>query len=121
VSAAGTSPPQAVYTSELAALRRENSQLREALGTQPVIEQAKGALIWRFRLSDDAAFALLKRWSQSSNVKLHTVADILVNVVCRGDTTAQPWTSGLADWLREEVREPRLVPSRCERTAVPRV
>jgi hypothetical protein len=117
VRAAGTAPQQPVCTPEIAALRRENSQLREALGTRAVIEQAKGALIWRFRLSDDAAFALLRRWSQSSNVRLHTVADILVNVVCRGETTQRTWASELADWLRAEVAEPQPVPARYERTA----
>ena len=103
--AAGTVAPQhSVQPPEVAALRRENSQLREALGHRAVIEQAKGALIWRFRISDDAAFALLRRWSQSSNVKLHTIADVLVNVVCRG-TAPQGPACELADWLRAEVGE----------------
>jgi hypothetical protein len=97
--------PRAVGTTEMAALRQENSQLREALGHRAIIEQAKGALIWRFRISDDAAFALLKRWSQSSNVKLHTVADVLVNVVCRGGTGFGA-ASELANRLREEMGEP---------------
>jgi hypothetical protein len=116
VRAGSTAPQQPVCTPENAELRRENSQLREALGTRAVIEQAKGALIWRFRLSDDAAFALLRRWSQSSNVKLHTVADILVNVVCRGETTHRRWASELADWLRAEVSVPQRLPARCEQT-----
>ncbi len=102
--AAGTAPEQHVHMPEIAALRQENSQLREAIGNRAVIEQAKGALMWRFRISDDAAFALLKRWSQSSNVKLHTLADILVNGVCRGGTTCGS-TQEIADWLREELGE----------------
>jgi len=116
VSAAGTSPPQAVCRSELVALRRENSQLREALVTRAVIEQAKGALIWRFRLSDDAAFALLKRWSQNSNVKVRTVADVLVNVVCRGETTDRSRSMELAGRLREEMRGLHPETARFERT-----
>jgi hypothetical protein len=104
VSAAGTSPPPPVYSSELVALQRENRELREALGTRPVIEQAKGALIWRFGLSDDAAFAVLRRWSQNSNVKLHTIADVLVNVVCRGDTS-RPRVGELASWVSEQMGE----------------
>ena len=103
--AVSPAPQQHVHNPEIAALQREISQLREALGHRAVIEQAKGALIWRFRISDDAAFALLRRWSQSSNVKLHTLADILVNAVCRGGTTYGP-AREIADWLRGEVGEP---------------
>jgi ANTAR domain len=115
VSTTGTQQ-EVVYTPEVAALRRENSQLREAVANRAVIEQAKGALIWRFRISDEAAFAVLKRWSQTSNVKLHTVADTLVHGVCRGDTSRQQM-SELADWLREQVGEPP-VTSCCGRTIV---
>ena len=115
MSAAGATEQETVWTHEVADLQRENSQLREAVANRAVIDQAKGALMWRFRLSDDAAFAVLKRWSQTSNVKLHTVADTLVNGVCRGDT-GRTGMSELADWLREQVGEPPPVPSCCSRT-----
>ena len=110
MSAAGTTQRGPALTPEIAALRLENSQLREAVANRAVIDQAKGALMWRFRLSEDAAFAVLRRWSQTSNVKLHTVADALVNVVCRGERTR---STELADWLREQVGEPPPVPSCC--------
>jgi hypothetical protein len=68
-----------------------------------VIEQAKGALMLRYGLDQDAAFAVLKRWSQDSNIKLHTIADTLVNSVCRDDPPP-PANPDLAHWLGESVR-----------------
>ncbi len=55
---------------EVAALRAENEQLWRAIRSRALIEQAKGALILRYGLDDAAAFAVLRRWSQDSNVKL---------------------------------------------------
>lgn len=119
MSATSSTRRQPVCAPVIAALRRENGQLREAIDNRAVIEQAKGALMWRFRLSDEAAFAVLRRWSQSSNVKLHTVADTLVNVVGRGtngETQPLEPTDWLADWLREQVGETEPVPEGCSRT-----
>lgn len=88
---------------DIAALQRENAQLREAIDSRALIEQAKGALTLRYGLDDDAAFAVLRRWSQSSNIKVHTVADILINVVCREGS--QPCGDReFADWLQEQIR-----------------
>src|SRR3990170_5318728 len=83
-------------------LQRENEQLREAIDSRAVIEQAKGALILRYGVDDDSAFAVLRRWSQDSNIKLHTIADVLVNTVCRDDPQP-PQDSELADWLTQQV------------------
>lgn len=57
-------------------------QLRGALDSRDVIGQAKGVLMERYRISADAAFALLARTSQSTNVKLRDVAEEL----CRSGT-----------------------------------
>jgi AmiR/NasT family two-component response regulator len=64
---------------EMEMLRRENAHLRGLAHRRAVIEQAKGALILRYGLDDDAAFAVLRRWSQNSNVKLHTIAQTLID------------------------------------------
>ena len=90
---------------EITTLRRENDDLRGILARRAVIEQAKGALILRYGLDDDAAFALLRRWSQTSNVKVHTVADKLINGVCRG-SPRHTGTDQLADWLQQQVHSP---------------
>jgi hypothetical protein len=64
---------------EFADLAQENENLRVAIDSRAVIEQAKGALMLRYGLDQDTAFAVLKRWSQDSNIKLHTIAQTLVD------------------------------------------
>jgi GAF domain-containing protein len=53
--------------------------LRAALETRAVIEQAKGVLIERFKVTPDHAFRLLAVASMNSNRKLRQVADHLVS------------------------------------------
>lgn len=53
-------------------------QLREALSTRAVIEQAKGILMVQARVDEDEAFALLRRTSQQQNRKLRDVAAAVV-------------------------------------------
>jgi len=58
----------------VAALAEENAQLRFALESRIVIEQAKGVLMERFDLPADAAFELLRTAARSSRTKIHAVA-----------------------------------------------
>ena len=58
------------------------SQMAEAMASRAVIEQAKGILMGQRRITADAAFALLRSLSQTSNRKLRDVAQAVV------DTTA---------------------------------
>lgn len=62
-------------------LRTELAQRKEQLASLPAIEQAKGILMHNFDLSPEDAFALLRRLSQDSNVKLHTVAERVVSAL----------------------------------------
>ena len=52
--------------------------LRIAMRSRAVIEQAKGILMERYRITDDRAFAVLTRASQENNIKLRELADQLV-------------------------------------------
>ena len=52
--------------------------LRIAMRSRAGIEQAKGILMERYKITDDRAFAVLTRASQQSNIKLREVADQLV-------------------------------------------
>src|SRR4051812_49740708 len=52
---------------ELETLREEAESLSEALATRKVVERAKGLLMEREGLSEEEAFARLRRASQSSN------------------------------------------------------
>jgi AmiR/NasT family two-component response regulator len=58
----------------LDALERENEQLRFALSSRILIEQAKGILAERLDLDVDTAFILLRHASRSSQMRLHDLA-----------------------------------------------
>jgi GAF domain-containing protein len=56
----------------------ELAHLRIAMKSRAVIEQAKGILMERYKVTEDRAFAVLSRASQQGNIKLREVADELV-------------------------------------------
>jgi GAF domain-containing protein len=69
----------AVENAEGAARSRDElAHMRIAMRTRAVIEQAKGTLMERYKITDDRAFAVLARTSQQNNIKLREVADHLV-------------------------------------------
>jgi response regulator NasT len=63
---------------ELAALRDEAESLAEALAARKSIERAKGLLMAKEGLSEQDAFARLRRASQVSGRPLRVVADALI-------------------------------------------
>jgi response regulator NasT len=63
---------------ELEALREEAESLAEALATRRVVERAKGLLMEREGLSEQDAFARLRRASQVSGRPLGVVAEAVV-------------------------------------------
>jgi two-component system, response regulator PdtaR len=63
---------------ELTALRDEAESLAEALAARKSIERAKGLLMAREGLSEQEAFARLRRASQVSGRPLRVVADALI-------------------------------------------
>lgn len=90
-------------TTEEAALRAEIARLRESMQGQAVIEQAKGVLMLRYAVDDDQAIELLGEWSRRSNTPVHTVADILVNAICRG-ARSPDYDTKLVRWLELQLR-----------------
>ncbi|MFD6418870.1 GAF and ANTAR domain-containing protein [Streptomyces sp. NPDC060194] len=56
------------------AAARSHAQLEQALSTRHLIGEAMGILMGSRRLSEDEAFAVLRRYSQEHNVKLREVA-----------------------------------------------
>jgi hypothetical protein len=62
----------------LESLRRENDQLRTALVTRIVIEQAKGVLAERFNVGVDEAFERLRREARNRRMRLHALAAAVV-------------------------------------------
>ncbi len=70
----------AAHTTVAWNVMRRQEQFRSALGSRDLIGQAKGILMERFDIDAIAAFELLRRLSQESNVKLVDVAEKLVKV-----------------------------------------
>ena len=58
---------------------RETANLWKAIDARRLIGQAQGILMERFDLDADQAFAVLRRYSQHHNVKLHLVAERLIS------------------------------------------
>ncbi len=63
---------------ELAALREEASSLAEALAARKAIERAKGLLMEKEGLSEQEAFARLRKASQASGRPLKSIAEAVV-------------------------------------------
>jgi two-component system, response regulator PdtaR len=63
---------------ELQALREEAESLSEALATRKIVERAKGLLMAREGLSEQDAFARLRRASQVSGRPMRVVAEALI-------------------------------------------
>lgn len=55
-------------------LERENEQLRHALSSRIVIEQAKGVLAERFQIDVEQAFELLRRAARSHRMPIRVLA-----------------------------------------------
>ena len=63
---------------ELQALREEAESLSDALAARKVIERAKGLLMKKENLTEDEAFARLRRASQASQRPLKVIAEAVV-------------------------------------------
>jgi two-component system, response regulator PdtaR len=70
---------------ELQELRAEAESLADALAARKVIERAKGLLMEKEQLSEDDAFARLRRASQSSGRPLKAIAEAVVATLAGGD------------------------------------
>jgi response regulator NasT len=66
---------------ELAALREEADSLAEALAARKAIERAKGLLMAKEGLSEEDAFARLRRASQVSGRPLRVIAEAVVDTL----------------------------------------
>jgi response regulator NasT len=69
---------------ELAALREETESLAEALAARKAIERAKGLLMEKEGLSEEDAFARLRKASQVSGRPLKVVAEAVVATFAAG-------------------------------------
>ncbi|MER5968490.1 ANTAR domain-containing protein [Streptomyces sp. NPDC002055] len=63
---------------EVQRLRREVAQLKRALETRPVIDQARGVLMATGQCTAEEAWAVLRDASQHSNLKMRTIAQHVI-------------------------------------------
>lgn len=77
----GSEPAQTASLGEaLIRLREANEHLQKALLSRIVIEQAKGVLAERYRLSMDDAFDLLRYAARTTRTNLHVFAQGLIEL-----------------------------------------
>ena len=70
---------------ELQALREEAGSLAEALAARKVIERAKGLLMEKEKLTEQDAFARLRKASQASGRPLRVIAEAVVATLAGAD------------------------------------
>jgi GAF domain-containing protein len=83
VQFAGTAAVAVYHTLLLAEARESSARLQRALDSRAVIDQAIGIIRSRSGASGDEAFERLTRISQAENLKLHAVAERLVDEAVR--------------------------------------
>ncbi len=98
-------PPADEAGSELESVREELAGLRAALVSRATIDQARGILIARYRISADGAFDLLVRWSQERNIKLRTIAETMV-AMAQHSPDGPGVDRTLGRWLSRQLAEP---------------
>lgn len=67
---------------------QDSENFSRAIDSRKLIGQAQGVLMERYALDQDRAFALLRRYSQDSNVKLRDVAQMVVDTRRRPDSAS---------------------------------
>ena len=86
------------------------ARLQARLETMPVIEQAKGILMAQYRCPPEEAFDLLRRASQSANIKVSVLAaQIVEQIASPGPRSAEgpPLTASGSRGRRMTVRHAR--------------
>ncbi|PWJ09153.1 hypothetical protein DKG34_00650 [Streptomyces sp. NWU49] len=71
-------------------LQAEVEQLRQAIASRPVIDQARGVLMATYGCTSDEAWHILREASQLSNTKLRTVAAALTACAAAEGTPPPP-------------------------------
>jgi len=69
-----------INASKLRQQEQLNEQLRRALDSQSIIEQAKGSIAATHGIDVDTAFERIRRHARSHNVTVRAVADAIVNL-----------------------------------------
>ncbi|WP_148574058.1 ANTAR domain-containing protein [Nocardioides caldifontis] len=73
------------------------------MSSTALVEQAKGALVFRYGTDADTALAVLELWADQRETELTRVAYVLIHDICRG--VDAPTDRELARWLEEQLRK----------------
>ncbi|MDX2682824.1 ANTAR domain-containing protein [Streptomyces sp. NY05-11A] len=65
-------------TDRIVSLEAEIAQLKEAIASHAVVDQAIGVVVALGRMSPDEGWLVLRELSQHTNVKLRSVADLIL-------------------------------------------
>ncbi|WP_329213372.1 ANTAR domain-containing protein [Streptomyces sp. NBC_01485] len=65
-------------TARIFALEAENAQLKEAVAAHAVVDQAIGVVVALGRMTPDEGWIVLREASQHTNVRLRSVADLIL-------------------------------------------
>lgn len=74
----------------VARLERENAQLRQAVDSHATVDQAIGVLLAVHRLDPACGFEVLREVSQHADIKLHTVAEKVLDWALGREPLPQP-------------------------------
>ncbi|MFW6690646.1 ANTAR domain-containing protein [Streptomyces sp. MAR4 CNX-425] len=83
-------------------LSEENAQLKQAIESRPVVDQARGVLIAALGADEDEAWRVLLHVSQHANVPLRQVAEAVL-----GSATGRPMPEDLRTPLRDAMGRAR--------------
>ncbi|MFC9926275.1 ANTAR domain-containing protein [Streptomyces sp. NPDC127190] len=73
----------------IAALQTEVGQLKEAMVSHAVVDQAIGMMVALGRVTPDQGWQVLKEVSQHTNIKLRNIAEMILVWGRRGDIPAE--------------------------------
>ncbi|MFF8190649.1 ANTAR domain-containing protein [Streptomyces bobili] len=65
-------------TDRIAALQQEVGQLRDAVASHAVVDQAIGVIVALGRMTPDGGWRVLREVSQHTNIKLRNVAELIL-------------------------------------------
>jgi hypothetical protein len=96
--------PGGTRNATVARLEQENTQLRHAVDSHAVVDQALGVLIAVHRIPPDAGFEVLREVSQHTNIKLHMVAEALIGWAL-GQSLPEPVDQELVEAVQRHSRQ----------------
>ena len=99
-----TSPERA--STDTLSLMSEIKELHNALESRPLIEQAKGILMGRYRVDAAGAYEIIRRWSMDSNIKVRDISAALVQISVLGGRTQPEPSARALRVVRQQLRRP---------------